>query len=734
MPIAALSPGTVSAIGSTQGLSDSASLVKELIDNAIDAGATVISVEVSVNTLDDIRVKDNGHGVAPEDRSMMCTRHCTSKIRDLKDLHNIGGHSLGFRGEALASAAELSGSLTISTRIEGEPTAAEIAFSRHGQISRYGTIVRVEKFLETLPVRQQTAMKTSIKTLAKMRRTLQAYVLARPHLCLSLKILKAKSDKDNWKFPKTGQLGSSKVTATPINAAIDILGKKVIDQCDWKISTLSSAEGETGAYTFEAVLAKNDCDGAIISNVGQFISVDSRPVSLKRTFKQIVSRYKSAVRSKGASDDRSKVVDPLLFMNIVCPTGSYDVNVEPAKDDVLFANPDLVLRLVDMFFRTIYGDPQPDMPKVRLSSTPMIHGTELMLARKRTPVKDTSPPPRLPATSKPPARSHDLNLREGRHLNTGLDAEPTSPIVTASSTNLDRTETPSESTPATNPSSPTMPVTSREVLRQPLLLSRPSTKPTWTPSMYAEDEDDMEELERVLNASVQPPLDVHPDLAITMDYEARKQQAELQHRESLRRMAAAKKRDTELATDEARNAAGAPPNARNSPYKNRQSKAKAALHDGDETGGQDTQNENTFEENDPRAYLLRVQEREAAAQNAGPNAPRVKRRKTTMLPFESMHEDNHTCGLTLTSKVISSDLEKRVERSALHDQYIREGEEVEGLSSPSTQQIGYWGLVLKALVKASYRIEGMRPEEEMDGNLDVDLDDTLRLQKGSNDN
>lgn len=137
MPIAALPPGTVSAIGSTQALTDAASLVKELIDNAIDARAIAISVEISANTLDEVRVKDNGHGIAPEDRSMMCIRHCTSKIRDLTDLHEIGGRSLGFRGEALASAAEMSGSLTISTRIEGEATAAEVVFDRQGQISRY---------------------------------------------------------------------------------------------------------------------------------------------------------------------------------------------------------------------------------------------------------------------------------------------------------------------------------------------------------------------------------------------------------------------------------------------------------------------------------------------------------------------------------------------------------------------------------------------------------------------
>lgn len=112
MPIAALPPNTVSAIGSNATLADPISLVKELVDNAIDGRASSISVEMSANTLDDIRVKDNGHGIPPDDRSMICSRHCTSKIANLDELRTIGGRSLGFRGVALASAAEMSGSLT----------------------------------------------------------------------------------------------------------------------------------------------------------------------------------------------------------------------------------------------------------------------------------------------------------------------------------------------------------------------------------------------------------------------------------------------------------------------------------------------------------------------------------------------------------------------------------------------------------------------------------------------
>ncbi len=136
MPIAALSEITVRAIGSSQVLTDPCSVVKELIDNALDARATSIFVEISLNTLDVIQVKDNGYGIGPEDRAMVCRRYCTSKIRNLEDLKDIGGRSLGFRGEALASAAELSGSLVVTTRIEGEPVGVSLKVERNGEIKR----------------------------------------------------------------------------------------------------------------------------------------------------------------------------------------------------------------------------------------------------------------------------------------------------------------------------------------------------------------------------------------------------------------------------------------------------------------------------------------------------------------------------------------------------------------------------------------------------------------------
>lgn len=134
MPIEALPAGTVRVLGASQVLTDLPSIVKELIDNALDARASAIYIEISLNCLDTIQVRDNGHGIAPEDRALVCRRYCTSKIRDLDDMRMVGGTSLGFRGEALASAAELSASMSVTTRVEGEEVGVHLRIGKNGEL------------------------------------------------------------------------------------------------------------------------------------------------------------------------------------------------------------------------------------------------------------------------------------------------------------------------------------------------------------------------------------------------------------------------------------------------------------------------------------------------------------------------------------------------------------------------------------------------------------------------
>lgn len=142
MPIEALPQKTIRTIGSTSVISDPYSVVKELIDNALDASATSLQIEISQNTVDIIQLKDNGHGISPEDQQYVCKRAFTSKIQTLDDLKNVGGSSLGFRGEALASAAEMCGVLAVTTRVESEVAGRCLKFGRNGELIGYADLVR----------------------------------------------------------------------------------------------------------------------------------------------------------------------------------------------------------------------------------------------------------------------------------------------------------------------------------------------------------------------------------------------------------------------------------------------------------------------------------------------------------------------------------------------------------------------------------------------------------------
>jgi DNA mismatch repair protein MutL len=135
--IAALPLTTTRQIGSGQVLVDPSSVVKELIDNALDARAKSIFVDITANTIDSIQVKDDGHGIPAEDRALVCRRYCTSKIRDLNDLKEVGGKWLGFRGEALSSMAEMSSALFVTTRVEGELVAVKLKYDQDGELKRY---------------------------------------------------------------------------------------------------------------------------------------------------------------------------------------------------------------------------------------------------------------------------------------------------------------------------------------------------------------------------------------------------------------------------------------------------------------------------------------------------------------------------------------------------------------------------------------------------------------------
>jgi hypothetical protein len=170
---------------------------------------------------------------------------------------------------------------------------------------------------------------------------MQAYALARPAVRFRLHVLKAKSNKADFIY-------APKASSNVEDAVLKVIGKDCALQCDW--TALESNEFEIHAF-----LPKPTANGLKIANQGAFISVDSRPILHGRgTIKQVVSAFKDRLRKSNPS--LATVKDPFCCMNVICPPGSYDPNIEPAKDDVMFDHSELVLGAVDKLLCSYYPE------------------------------------------------------------------------------------------------------------------------------------------------------------------------------------------------------------------------------------------------------------------------------------------------------------------------------------------------------------------------------------------
>ena len=124
--IHSLSPQLANQIAAGEVVERPASVVKEVLENSLDAGSTRIDIEVDAGGTKRIRIRDNGEGIEPEDLGLALARHATSKILSLDDLEAVA--SLGFRGEALASIASVS-KLNLTTNTSDDPSSGVVAES-----------------------------------------------------------------------------------------------------------------------------------------------------------------------------------------------------------------------------------------------------------------------------------------------------------------------------------------------------------------------------------------------------------------------------------------------------------------------------------------------------------------------------------------------------------------------------------------------------------------------------
>lgn len=350
MTITELPQTAIRALRSTQSIVGPVAVVKELIDNALDAGATSISIDVSPNPLDVIQVRDNGHGIPQADRQLVARRYCTSKIRNEDDLARLGGRSLGFRGEALSNMAELGEKLSVTTRTDGEMVGSALTFDKDGSLKEaapishaIGTTVRVEGLLYSQPVRRQTVAKARERILTDMSTLCQAYALARCGMRLAFSVMKSAKLSERWVY-------ASRLTDNLRDIAMTVIGQKSVAQCE-----LMELNSDDAGIT--ALLPRpSDQDAAAGTGSGDFVAVDGRPLTCSRGLGKLL--VKTVKKHSGlCKADGGGKLGPVCI-NLAFRSPPYDVNIEPAKDDIHFHDTDFVLRLIDSLLEKAY--PRPD--------------------------------------------------------------------------------------------------------------------------------------------------------------------------------------------------------------------------------------------------------------------------------------------------------------------------------------------------------------------------------------
>lgn len=319
MPIRQLSETVINQIAAGEVIERPASVVKELVENSLDAGARRIEIATTRGGLGQITVTDNGSGIPADELPLAVGRHCTSKLSD--DIFDI--RSLGFRGEALPSIGSVS-RLTIRSRPQGADEAAEIVVE-NGKIegprpsgANYGTVIEVRDLFHSVPARLKF-MRSERAENAAVTDVVKRLAMASPQVHFTL----SGPDRGRLEYPAAED--SEKALHSRI---AQIFGREFSDSA---IDVDAERDG-VRLYGQVAVPSYNRNNALL-----QFAYVNGRPVRDKQVAGAIRGAYSDFIPK-----NRHGVA--ALFIEI--DPAFVDVNVHPAKADVRFRDAGLVRGLI----------------------------------------------------------------------------------------------------------------------------------------------------------------------------------------------------------------------------------------------------------------------------------------------------------------------------------------------------------------------------------------------------
>jgi DNA mismatch repair protein MutL len=323
--IAVLPSAVADQIAAGEVVERPASVVKELVENALDAGATTIDIEVQDGGRDGIRVSDDGSGMVRDDAVLALERHATSKIRRAEDL--VGVASFGFRGEALPAICSVAHLEIETAPSDGEGTRVEAAagvVDSVGQIARRrGTTVRVTRLFHNAPARRKflRGARSEWRGVTEM---LIGLALTRRDVRFSL----SNDGKSALVFPPTTSL-RDRVAA--------VFGSRVA-------ASLLEVEDVNGTTHVSGLVERPADVGTAGRRVN--LTINGRAIRDPGIVRAAETAYRSTIPSG---------VRPSLFLDLVVAADAVDVNVHPAKAEVRFRDRWQVERTVELAVRLALG-------------------------------------------------------------------------------------------------------------------------------------------------------------------------------------------------------------------------------------------------------------------------------------------------------------------------------------------------------------------------------------------